>query len=700
MTSVVWLLVPLTTLGVDAPTAAAPPVNMGRFAHSHHVPIQWIETSKKDGLDRPRYPEALRDCTGCHSPREPSFAPSQKSGQEAAELVVVCTRCHYGKEFKATPAAIGPLPSEEARAFRHQDHFRRRGKERYACRQCHEPDLDAVPAQLPIPAGSGFCLDCHDPSPKEFVDFISVDEIKKVLPDFLKRLNASTDLSPAGFRGFSHAEHIQKVLETVPEDDPDLSRTCLPCHGTLLDSKGLDPAGDSDLAKLMVDLAACRDCHVALAAPRGAAGLVAREFQLGSLDSASAGTFSHADHLSAKALAASPRLKARSCFECHPPLEDGVEYSVEPGYEGCAAEGCHGDWRVVPSDLPQQGILEPEHKDIDTGNCSRCHAMGRVSDMPNQRPVRAIQRQRGLRFSMQQRVHPFIGASDRNEEDCGGCHVAALPVEASRLQARPFSHATHLPPKAANEDCTPCHASIPTASAPGEPEASGPKLYDEAACKKCHQGSVLEPVFEEALVDVPLFAHRDHVGKALPDGNQAAPLSCVDCHEGALPDGQARVGVKPQALRCSPCHSHRERPGITGGVSVAYVESCLRCHARGVPPRGPGSPSRRDLLTGVLGRQYHPHPDEGLGTCAQCHRESNPDLTRMAGTAGLTAVGVGINEFHKNGNPQPAGTRDCTRCHWGKEQTGMDPLIDAREKLGERMEGYPGPCLDDDGKAR
>ena len=363
-------------------------------------------------------------------------------------------------------------------------------------------------------------------------------------------------------------------------------------------------------------------------------------------------------------------------------------------YDECVR--CHtGKGQRVEDARPGDGIDELTHAQLvkDTKGCATCHQLGFVADMKTMPAKVRARRPRGLEFSIETHAHELIALKGQLKEEkdkavsasCSRtCHVSDPSEQASRIQKARFKHSTHLPKSAAAKDCEACHSKVGSTKGPGEIGSAAAPLYDEAACKSCHKAPP-RPVNAESSgkeIDAPLFAHADHVGKPLPDGKK---LACEACHENEVPDGRADVGVRPEALACKPCHSHRDAPQSTGKASGDFVASCVYCHKLGVPGAGDKlPPEERVFVAGFTGRQLHPQPQERA--CDTCHGTLVAELLGGATSVAVDSPeslfgsgywrGAGRSEFHKTfraeeGKLARNGTEfsdgECACCHWAQQ---------------------------------
>ncbi|MBI4607128.1 MAG: hypothetical protein HY721_34625 [Planctomycetes bacterium] len=681
----------------------------GALNHVTHVPPEW--------LDR-KQPETRRDCAGCHDPLDPRHRSAAEDPPVARHSV--CTRCHVNEGFSATDRCPVP-PRGETGVFRHAEHFRKPHRGINDCRECHWPGA-AITARMPIPLGSGFCVFCHDPhnlAPEQSPERRRLAQ--ETVGRLRDRLNTSPELGPAGFRRFSHLDHIQDLPS--PKDAGAWKECVEPCHASMPRQQGLDARGKFDLERFMVEVTqkACGKCHVTdERLPNGA--FAVRPFMLAELvpESRSAGTFSHAVHLAEPALAKSRELLDQGCLQsrCHVWNVRGRVYTVKPRYDGCIASGCHTEWRLNPTVNVALGIDEPAHDRIDAARCQGCHVLGLVTDMKGARPQVEVRRERPGTFSVESQEHPLIIEGDRRGDCAAECHRAVLSVLASRIQGVSFQHATHLPPAGVTQEyCEPCHKGIAATKRPREiATEGGVPLYDATACGECHKGDAPEPDARPPAAPkpewVPLFAHAEHVGRARLVRGKEAKLTCLDCHEGNLEDGVAGIGIQPQAKACTSCHDHKNQFQITGRVREAYLQTCAKCHTKGVPPSRPRgwSPDAvaRDRIVGAAAHQFHPVPPtapdakDGV-SCCECHFRARADRARPDTEPCVTAQGFvkgggpGRAKFHVDKTETDRSVlRDCCSCHWGDvserpvdERIPCDPKVE-RPRLGERLEGFPG----------
>lgn len=633
-----------------------PPGEEAPFGHTFHVSSSWIFSEEKP-----------RDCRGCHDyARQSDPSPA------------TCRKCHYLDEHRTIRAVEGfETGLEKLRdrrsSFRHEFHLA------FECKSCHNPAMEefgqttenlqdiVIPADMPIPRGSGVCLKCHDP------DSESPDpraKLPETLRRHLARLNASPSMGPEGFSGFRHLDHMS-------EEDFRNPASCRTCHESVVNSDIWS------LATSEYSTESCGRCHVS--DEQG----TALEYISGEVPgpSVTGGCFSHQDHLKPEALEAEPELARDLCLACHAYDEKKATFAVKPRfgkYSGCVSCHAHQSWKVE------------DHGEVD--DCRGCHTVGQGS-MKENRPRVTVMRRRPTSFRITTQAHPFITGNQAPTGECARCHVAQVPELPSRLGEKKFSHHTHLPEKPTAEDCNTCH--LRTVAGSSDPRAFETTFQIEA-CKDCHRGveelEVTWPAPAELKPrSVVEFSHADHLG---PDRlYQGKPLDCLTCHSGDATADGADLGVKPEALACTTCHDHDENSEITGGKDRAYVETCTRCHRSGVPRKGEVVELPRQQILSVKGSQFHPLE----GECKTCHFLPLDQVTRLEREQPdhYLATLKTDEPFHfiqNDGYRARRANDDCLCCHWG-QQVRRDRRPTAlkgarvekvRDLLGEVLQGFPG----------
>jgi len=705
-------------LSAIAPTAAGAqakdalgPGKEAPFRHSSHVPGAWARWDTKDRKTF-ELEEETADCFGCHDPDNPTGIESP-----------LCLRCHYTR-FEAQ--GTRPQTSEKGALFQHREHANN-----LVCRHCHSPREEAaakrgavlqgssVPDDMSVVSGTTFCLACHGPQAKDiYTRWVAperndavIEAAERRISGVISRLNDSPELGPKKYDGvgFFHRDHIAGWPPGTDAARAAAGATCKACHESVAGTislcealKASSPGAGPDvgpavgLGAAIFDTKSCASCHI----ERGAGGETA-PLALGvgerSWKSATAGTFSHRDHLrnpepgKLRGLDTKRKLIGeKGCYVCHELSEAadsglatyGVRAEFAPsaagksGYDACAS--CHESWKV----LARAGSRgEKDHFAIrgDTSVCAGCHRLGHVTDMRAIPYTVKVTRPRELSFEIREHAHEFITGREKNDtksaavaEECSKCHRADLAAQPSRVRKSRFSHASHLPREATPGDCARCHAGIEATKSPEEIGSEKFALYDSKACTQCHKDVALEPQRDAkaAEIEVPLFAHADHVGKTMPDGSA---VSCDTCHESKLPDGTRAVGVLEKAAKCVTCHDHGKNAGITGGASAAYVANCVACHTAGVPASGTSiAAASRIAITGILGEQLHP-----LDTpCKDCHAagiageplvrgKQSPEF--LSGRGWYEGARAARGGFHDDDGGNKFSSEGCYCCHWANQ---------------------------------
>src|SRR5262249_30002648 len=148
-------------------------------------------------------------------------------------------------------------------------------------------------------------------------------------------------------------------------------------------------------------------------------------------------------------------------------------------------------------------------------------------------------------------------------------HRNKVPELPSRLERRPFRHASHLAASPDAKACLECHPRAKSAANAAE-LAADTRTYSLTGCAKCHLGSAVKEIEGAAATArrVVAFPHAPHVAKA----------ACTECHSLAS-DGVDEL-TKPKAESCEQCHDHQ---AATQGPTVErvfddQVRSCKKCH--------------------------------------------------------------------------------------------------------------------------
>ena len=689
---------PVLSQAKDAlgPGAEAP------FRHATHVPGGW---ARWDTKDRKTFAleEETADCFGCHDPDNPTGIESP-----------LCLRCHYAR-FEAQ--GTRPQRAEKGALFQHREHANN-----LVCRHCHSPREESgpkrgavlqgstVPDDMSVVSGTTFCLACHGPQAKDiYARWVAperndavIEAAERRISGVISRLNDAPEIGPEKFDGvgFFHRDHIAGWPPRTDAARAAAGETCKVCHesvaGTISACEALRTAAPAaGLGAAVFDTKSCAACHI----ERGATGEPAPlAFGVGERPwkSATAGTFSHRDHLrNPKRLdgldAKRKLIGEKGCYVCHELAEAadpgmatfGVRAEFAPvaaagktGYDACVS--CHESWRVVGR---QESRGEKYHFTIrsDTSVCAGCHRLGHVTDMKAIPYTVKVTRPRELAFEIREHAHPFIAAREKNDakgaavaEECSKCHRADLPAQPSRIRKSRFSHASHLPREATPDDCARCHSGIEKTKGPEEIGSEKFALYDSKACAKCHKDVALEPASDTKAgeIEVPLFAHADHVGKKMPDGTA---VSCDTCHESKVPDAKREVGVLEKAAKCVTCHDHGKNAEITGGATAAYVANCVACHKAGVPASGTSlAAASRIAITGILAKQLHPLDRP----CKDCHAadiagetvvrgQKSPEL--LSGRGWYKGPRPARGGFHDAEGGNNFSNEACYCCHWSNQ---------------------------------
>ena len=673
------------------------------FDHYDHVAEAWMN---------PSLPEEPRDCQGCHDPSDPG----------AIESAQLCGACHVVNAANESLFAVKTRPGFDQRVdpgykplpgFTHGDHVI------LSCRECHAPEtliaqLSERPAEgtggpfpsgpVPIRRGAAECARCHGSDGPEFRDTILRGAARERVqspaygPDRLarglqQRLDASPEMGSNGFGPFLHRDHLrapgrdlESLLSGIASEDG-----CAKCHSAALSSDSLSPGGAPEGRPAPFVGGACADCH---RTADSALSFVERGEAPGSL---TAGSFFHADHLrspsSSKrasgiaADAAYERIELEHCAACHRYGADEAQLDFEFHREAASYDGClecheapawrtrsHGEWQ----------------------DCAGCHTFaGPASDFAGERPSADVLRRRPRTFRIATQAHPLV-SGESVDEACSECHRAPVRELPSRIQEKPFQHATHLPPDPEADDCADCHGArvdLATASADigtvageralGTDDATIGLTYDPSACARCHLGSPPVPSFGEARRrSVTEFSHVAHLGKVHPDP-AVGVVDCADCHTPI--DGKELTSFRTTS--CAECHDHADNAGITGNLGGTDATSCARCHRQGIPFLGDLPTGDRRWILGVAGVQNHPLDTD----CADCHLETEPEVPMLS--VGNVSVAKGWTGDVHRGWGKPLGA--CLRCHWSIGKSGSEleerpTLPKVRDERGADLVDFPG----------
>ncbi len=432
------------------------------FSHKEHVSPYWSSEKAKEQGRESRKGETARDCQGCHDYRADAPAAELKKPAES------CERCHDpDRFFKAAAtqsidtarATVDPA-KEEQRFFKHSQHrVRKQSGKPLDCAECHYQDTGTQTKpdwEITFPSGNfenkAFCTSCHDsdgPEARKSFNAGLTEESRKL----------------AATRGaliFSHAAHMS------PEDlAAGNLETCNRCHDSMKDAE------PHSLAEVQFDTKACAKCHIGMEFTASSKLDSGQPFQV---ESPTAGVFSHADHL--KPHSGNQQIDPigeQGCLRCHEfestahrNAELGVRsFALKPflsgangksAFEGCLT--CHRDVRV------------PDHGNVDA--CAQCHvvepgSLTLFSKMATNRPREQALMHSPASFTFARQSHKFISKESSKDapENCAACHKAKLDAQPSRIDEKPFDHATHLPRgfaqlrgAQANAECAKCHGTV------------------------------------------------------------------------------------------------------------------------------------------------------------------------------------------------------------------------------------------------
>lgn len=682
--------------GLDRPfefEQAAAPV---KFPHSAHVNYQWMRSGVA---------EQPRDCRGCHD-----FDPADGIVQTSD----TCTLCHY--DFPGPQPSLVVSGTYDDRdgageTFQHTDHLD------LDCRACHTPPSDlppAVPDDMYVPQGLGWCVNCHDPkSPKALPEAVST----KGQEGFQATINKAPRMKRNTDAVFKHSEHMAPGQINDPAQ-------CARCHKSMERST-------ADIGSELFDPAACGDCHQDAASGALVFGLAARSFE-----SPSDRSFYHSDHLGAGALEKSGEIRAKSCLACHAELKDegrGVsdyelKWRPEDLYDACAK--CHEDagltregrtvaWKVADhGDVGELDENGEKRRESDRNDCGGCHLLGVEAPLKTARAERRSERSHPGVFDLKLQKHPhIIGPTAGKPQDCASCHLSQMDVAPSRIVRREFDHASHISKAPQVGECLDCHK-MPAAGGTAFMEIAngeGRNLsYDEKGCASCHLGveRVSPTGWDITTEKILAFDHADHVKPG-----DAKSLDCSKCHLPVEADG--RDYAYAEGVRdCSACHDHGEHPETTGNKDRAYVDGCAACHEAhvpGLPPVGVALSCGRGDIATIEGAQHHPLPRDR--SCAACHL---PQLTKAESverpSAHLMSERAGYSDkkqFHSRELRQAPTPGHCFSCHFhnpriigedatqaiiggqvvdirGKPYSRKDNVDQIRATLGKELRGYPG----------
>lgn len=638
------------------------------FDHGRHVADVWLTE-----------PEVARDCGGCHDYR--TADPARRRRPEQA-----CEACHAFDSMQFPAGSYLDLVAGDAR-FPHGKHLAQRDGSPIACRTCHDPGGDAVPAVMPVPLRSdtGLCSRCHGE------------------PGFARTAIAERAKADRPFR---HDVH-------VPPDKMGDPAECRACHTDVYSSDA------ENLGERQFDPARCRDCH--------AVDVAVADVRRPSL---AAATFLHWDHLKNPAARTNAELAEKACAACHAWDPVAGTFSLGPRFAGGVYEGCiscHGD-----RDVSKKGGRHGELAD-----CWLCHRVEEGGLEPDRarraenRPRALLPRPRPASFALAAHAHPFITANGITadgargvDQECARCHRAQVSAVPSALAGRPFDHGSHLPARFAEleaSQCVTCHANLRSDSfsdldglaaaaariADGEPPASHSDLgiFEPDACERCHTSGVGAVWPESPLREVMWFSHRKHLNKFHPVEGRA--FTCTDCHVEREGDG-FRVRVGASYRDCTECHGHRDHPQTTRGYGVELVQSCFVCHAVGVPPEGEPVPVARRTAALPAGAV---DPHENPSDCAECHRVGGRGQGAEGAAAEITWAPPRDRSLEARflGNPHSMdhvygevgryffnarvdaehGRKYCIDCHWEWSLAGGGALDRAQDKASVQYTREP-----------
>jgi hypothetical protein len=637
------------------PTDPPPAVERKAFSHKDHVDVRWMRDEQK------------RDCQLCHD-----YAKNVQPEQ-------TCSICH-----EQTMAVSGTI-AEEKRAidssrpawasiasFQHNDHLGLK------CGDCHlerdaggNPLHRSVQANISIPKGLGFCVDCHDPnatSQKFAAGRRLATGSMQANANFQKGINAAPSMESMGSEPFLHADHM-----TAAELKSGDLQACNVCHAGMSAENAKPEIGEDLFRK-----SDCAACHKASATT----GLDISIKVDDKVPSGSDYTFFHKDHVGAEPFRKMASFgSGQGCFKCHEysagASTKADEYPLKKGYEKFqTCVDCHAAANSV-----KPTIRRPiaDHGEVD--NCYGCHTVGLEQadlDMKTNRPTREAKRRYPTTWPFRVHAHPHVtGNADIKSKECAVCHVSERPELPSRIKNKPFLHGPHLSAPtadASSASCLECHALEPENSfmQSGKTKDGGHLNYATDSCLTCHKevgASLIAPAGHTAVDGrIVLFDHADHMKKK-PDGSYE--LDCSACHvHGQNAQGDLEFGYAKGVMDCSSCHDHGpEKYKVTGNVDQAYVETCMDCHVVGVPEAGAPLFLERHIVQGLSGRQWHPLPTEQ--GCAECHKNTDAEMIPRGQLDPFTKVyGDKRQRFHTV-VPQ---AQPCYGCHWhdaGRWGTGM-----------------------------
>lgn len=729
--------------------ASPAPQDPIKFSHAQHVAETWF----LPGTD-----EVWRDCRGCHqfSDKNEVSAPQQ-----------VCGECHVNGTL--TPAFLAGW-QQDLRGYRGRtrDAFRHHTHTMLECRECHlRPDVIRL-KDFDIFTGPGQCVRCHAPGAAAapgkdgqayglfrtwrlfkgatdeavakdlgipFFPPVTAERSEQLAKDLHTKFAGPTgglNTTPLNVGGtFDHYDHGEIA--------------CVDCHANI------PAASATGVGTGQIPEKGCTTCHHSDANKKPLARApqkAATERPLNSL-----GAFEHRDHFAflggaqQKQGVATPAAYEQlrkdergGCAVCHVQDKKGIGQPL-PDFPFDAANsknryldcvGCHDvpGWRT--GEAKNKLVLHDSTDGVSDGKtsgwngCANCHVFG-GTNFKTQRPEVAVERFTARTFEFSTNTHPYISTKPGTAggiSACKECHRAAVPELPSRLERRPFRHATHVPADWEAKDCTSCH---PLASTAMDSAALSQdfRTYSLTGCVTCHVGAGVREIAVDTPAAVPpppqprqvvAFPHGPHVAKG---------KKCNECHELAA-DGVDAL-TKLQAKDCSQCHDHKlETEGPkTEVVFGDEVGSCVKCHHGDKPteatalrlPSRRGSPAAatdplynapQTSFAGFLDTQYHPLDV----ACTECHKAAlSPDKEiadkgwfgyQVPRADHLSATfAKRVHEGQALKSPQA-----CLQCHWvprsglqsnvnggtPEEQTlRKNPMSPAtRKKFGNDRKGYPG----------
>ncbi len=619
------------------------------FDHGLHVSDIWMDVSEA---------EVARDCRGCHD-----YSVEDPRNRQPPESV--CTGCHaFGAMEFPQGSYLDPM-RDVGDVFDHYDH-RDRPDAPIECRACHLPPGDTVPAVMPVPRGANveMCARCHGS------DAASRKGFNEVIASRLAGKESAA-------KPFRHALH-------VPPGQADDPRLCQSCHTKVYTSDA------ENLGERQFSVETCRDCHAAKIE-------VAKVMR----PSRAAASFDHWDHLKSPEAQRHPELADQNCMACHAWDAAAETYRFtarfDSGfYEGCIT--CHTDRDVA--------MLGGRHG--DTSDCAQCHRIeeggldpSRAAH-PDNRPRALLPRPRPSSFALAAHAHPFVttGGGGAVDGDCSACHRAQVPSIPSRLNGKPFDHATHLPARHSELEashCLACHENIERESfsdlegllelaaewseggAQTHPVLSEELgLFEEESCTKCHSDALGAVFPDSPLREVMWFSHDRHLNKRHPTLKRA--FTCTDCH--VVPSGEGFVVRVGDSYRnCTECHGHAEHAATTRNYDLDFVGSCAECHAVGIPEKGVPVAVER-LTAGYAAGAFETH--ENSGECASCHVASTtedpyePPRERKLLARRIDSPHGRNSPYRQAGYKffnQPVdaanGRKYCIDCHWEWEAVSL-----------------------------